>query len=292
MFELRSFVIGIILMLKKYTCFNITIYAETNEEDCINGIYALPIIGLAVGFIAFILSSLKIFYDDLFVSAIILSFYNIITKTVNMKETYRTLNYYIKPTNQTEQLAGIIGIVIINLMYFSLFRIVSPTALVVMAVVGFSSPIILSAVIKRNKENTFVLKYSNKYHIIAAFIISFLIASIFNYRMVISLSLTYMLSIVIVSFFDEKIQFLPSSVEGFFIEISQVLFLIITYLMKLWNQWLFKSLVCVIVWLISNFLTNKIDCSIIKKIRLLRTFSSHGLESSFYIWRLWWKIKR
>lgn len=233
MFDLRSMVIGVILMLKKYTCVDITIYAETNEDDYINGIYALPLIGFAIGFIALLLSSLKIFYDDLFVSAIILSFYNIITKTVNIKETYRTLNYYIKPKNQTEQLSGLIGIILINLMYFSLFRIVSPTALVVMAAAGFSSPIILSAVIKRNKENTFIMKHCSKNHIIAAFGISFLIALIFNYRMVISLSLTYMMSATIVSLLDEKIKVLPSSVEGAFIEITQVMFLMITYLLKI-----------------------------------------------------------
>lgn len=233
MIDLRSMVIGIILMLKKYTCIDITIYAETNEEDYINGIYSLPLIGFVIGFIALLISSLKFFYDNLFVSVLILCFYNIITKTVGMKETYRTLNYYIKPKNQTEQLSGLIGIILINLMYFSLFRIVSPTALVVMTVAGFSSLIILSAVIKRNKENTYIMKYCTKNHIIAAFGISFLIASIINYRMVISLSLTYIVSAMTVSLLDEKIKVLPSSVEGFFIEISQLIFLIITYLMKL-----------------------------------------------------------
>lgn len=233
MFDLRSIVMGTVLMLKKYTFINITIYEEANKDDYINGIYVLPLIGFAVGFIALLLSSLKIFYDDLFVSAIILTYYHIITKTVNMKETYRTLNYYIKPGNQTEQLSGLIGIILINLMYFSLFRVVTPTALVVMTVVGFSSPIILSAVIKRDKGNTSILKYCNKNHIIAAFAISFLIAALINYRLVISLSLTYMISGMIISLLDEKIKVFPSSVEGAIIEITQVLFLVITYLMKL-----------------------------------------------------------
>ena len=118
-------------------------------------------------------------------------------------------------------------------MYFSLFRVVSPTALVVMMVAGFSSPIILSAVIKRDKENTFIMKNSSRNHIVAAFAASFLTAAIINHKMVISLSLTYMISAVAVSLLDEKIKVLPSSVEGFLIEISQVLFIMVTYLLKI-----------------------------------------------------------
>lgn len=233
MFDLRSIVIGIILMLKKYTCIDITIYAETSEEDYINGIFTLPLIGFTVGFAAFIISSFKIFYDSFFVSAVILTYYNIITKSINIKDSYKTLNYYIKPKNQSEQLSGLIGVILINLMYFSLFRIVPSTALIVMPVAGYSSLIILSSVIKRNKDNTSVMKYCSKYHIIAAFGISFLIAVIFNYRLVISLSLTYMILGMIVSILDDKIKLFPSSIEGTFIEITQVMFLIITYLLKI-----------------------------------------------------------
>lgn len=233
MFDLRSIVIGIILMLRKYTCIDITIYAETNEDDYKNGILVLPLIGLAMGFAAFIISSLKIFYDGFFVSTVILAYYNIVTKTVNMRDTYKTLNYYIKPKNQSEQLSGIIGITLINLMYFSLFRIVPSTSLIVMCVAGYSSLIILSAVINRNKDNTTIMKYCGKYHIIAAFGISFLTAVIFNYKLVISLSFTYMIAGMIVSMLDEKIKLFPSSVEGFFIEMTQMLFLIITYLLKI-----------------------------------------------------------
>ena len=108
MFDLRSIVIGMVLMLKKYTCIDITIYAETTDEDCKNGIFVLPLIGFAVGFIAFIISFLKNFYDGFFISALILTYYVIITKSANLKDSYRTLNYYIKPKTQSEQLSGLI----------------------------------------------------------------------------------------------------------------------------------------------------------------------------------------
>ena len=72
MFDLRSIVIGIILMLKKYSCISLTIYEEGNEEDYINGITALPLLGLAIGFGAFIIASFRYISDDFFISSLIL----------------------------------------------------------------------------------------------------------------------------------------------------------------------------------------------------------------------------
>lgn len=233
MFDLRSIVIGIVLMLKRYTCISLTIYEETNDEDYINGIMTLPLIGLAIGFFAFIISSFKFIYDGFFISSLVLLYYCIATKTANIKDVYRTLNYYIKPNNQTEQISGIIGVIILCLIYFSLFRIVPVTSLIIMPAAGFSNLIILSKVTKRDLDNTSILKHCGKYHIIASFFISFLFAAIFNYKLIISLSLTYMLTGVIVSFLDKKIKNVPSSIEGFIVEISQIIFLMITYIFRL-----------------------------------------------------------
>jgi len=233
MFDLKSIVIGFVLMLKKYTCVNITIYAESNDEDYKNGIITLPLIGLAIGFVAFFISSFKFIYDEFLISALIFGYYCIVTKTVNLTDTYRTLNYIIKPKNQSDQISGIIGIIIISLLYFSLIRIVTSTALIIMPVAGYSSLIILSTIIKRNKEGTSIMKCCGKYHSMAAFAISFLLAAIFNYKLVIPLSLTYMISGMIVSYLDKKVKLMPSSIEGFFIEITQIIFLLITYLMKI-----------------------------------------------------------
>lgn len=232
MFDLRSFVIGIVLMLRKFTIIDITIYADTNEDDYKNGIIILPIVGLAIGFFACLISSLKLFYDNFFVSIIILTYYCIITKTVNLKDTYRTLNYIIKPQNQSEQISGIIGVIIICLFYFSVFTLVNSAALLMMPVAGYSGLIILSTLFNRNKEKTSIIKHCGKYHKIFAFIISFSVA-IFNYKLVIPLALTYMISGFVISIIDKKIKLLPNSIEGFIIEIIQIIFLLITYLFKI-----------------------------------------------------------
>ncbi len=233
MFDLRSIVIGVVLMLKKYTCININIYEDSNDDDYKNGIMALPLIGLAIGFVAFVISSFKFIYDDFFIASLILGYYFLITKTVNFKDAYRTLNYIIKPKNQTEQISGTIGIIFISLTYFSLIRIVPATSLIIMPVVGYSSLIILSTIIKRDKEGTSIMQYCSKSHSLIAFAVSILLTAVINYKLVIPLSLTYIISGMIVSYLDNKIKHMPNSVEGFFIEITQVIFLAITYLMKI-----------------------------------------------------------
>lgn len=233
MLDLRSIVIGVVIMLKKYSCVSLTIYEEANEEDYKNGIMALPLIGLAIGFFAFFISSLRYLYDGFFIGSAVLLYYCIATRTVNIKDVYRTLNYYIRPVNQTEQISGIVGVIIICLIYVSLFRIVPVTALIIMPAAGFSNLVILSKVIKRDLDNTSIMKHCGKQHVIAAFGISFLFAAIFNYKLVIPLSLTYMITGVIISILDKKIKNVPNSIEGFMIEISQILFLSITYLLKI-----------------------------------------------------------
>lgn len=230
MFDLRSIVIGTVLMLRKYTCINITIYADSNEEDFKNGILALPVIGLAVGFAAFLLLTLRYVYDGLFISVLVLCLYCAATRAVNITDVYRTLNYIVKPKNQSEQIVGTTGVVLLLLLYVSLFKVVSPPAVILMCVAGYSNLMVLSPIIKRNKEFTSVMKHCGRYHVIAAFAMSFALAALFSYRLVISLALTYIVSGLAVSLADRKIKTLPNSVEGLFIEASQIIFLAITYL--------------------------------------------------------------
>lgn len=233
MFDLESLIIGVILIIKKYTCIDIKIHAESNDDDYKNGIILLPLVGLAIGFVASFISSFKIFYDDFFISAVVLSYYCIITKTVNLRDTYRTLNYIIKPKNQSEQISGTIGIIIICLFYFSMMRIVDVTAVLLMPVAGYSGLIILSMVFDRNKNGTSVIKYCDKYHSLSAFGISFALAVVINYKLVVPLALTYMISGAVVNILDKKIKLLPNSIEGFIIEITQIIFLILTYIFKI-----------------------------------------------------------
>lgn len=233
MHVLKSFVLGGILMLKKYTCLNVELYEITSDEDYINGIMLLPLIGAAMGFFASFISSFRLFYDGYFVSIMVLAYYCIITKTVNLLDTYRTLNFITKPETGTEELTGTIGVSIICLLYISLIKLVNVNALIVMAAAGYSGLIILSAVFQRNKDATTIMKHCGNHHIAAAFIISFCIAVLIDYRLVVPLSLTYMISGLVVNALDKKIKIMPVSAEGFIVEGIQILFLIITYVFKI-----------------------------------------------------------
>lgn len=233
MFDLRSLTIGIVLIIKKYTCINIKIYADSNDEDYKNGIILLPLLGFFIGFFAWFISGFRMFYDDFFVSVLVLTYYCIITKTASLRDTYRTLNYIIRPKNGSEQISGIVGIIIICMFYFSLMRLVDITAIFLMPVVGYSGLVILSTVFTRNKEGTSIIKYCGKFHEISAFSISFISAVVINYKLVVPLALTYMVSGLVVNMMDKKIKILPNSIEGFIIEITQLMFLIFTYLFKI-----------------------------------------------------------
>ena len=231
MFEAKNAFIGALLMLKKFTIFNIKFYAETEDSDYIFGVFLLPFLGLLIGTFSLAISIFKFLYEPIFVGILIFIYYCIITKSINIIDTYKTINTIIKPKNTNEQLLSTISIVLLCLLYFTLFSISSIRAILLAPMVGFSNLLILSLLIKRNKENTSILKYCTKNHAILAFVFSFVVTIIISYKLTVSLALTYIITGILTNYFDLKIKILPSSVEGFIVEISQILFLILCYLL-------------------------------------------------------------
>ncbi len=231
MFEAKNAFIGALLMLKKFTIFNIKFYAETEDSDYIFGVFLLPFLGLLIGTFSLAISIFKFLYEPIFVGILIFIYYCIITKSTNIIDTYKTINTIIRPKNANEQLLGTISIVLLCLLYFTLFSISSIRAILLAPMVGFSNLLILSLLIKRNKENTSILKYCTKNHSILAFVFSFVVTIIISYKLTVALALTYIITGILTNYFDLKIKILPSSVEGFIVEISQILFLILCYLL-------------------------------------------------------------
>ena len=233
MFEAKNALVGALLMLKKFTLFNIKFYAEAEDSDYIFGVFLLPILGLLIGIVSLAFTSFRFLYDPIFIGAMIFIYYCVITKSTNIIDTYKTINTFFKSKNINEQVLYTISLISLCILYFALFSISSIRAILLMPMVGFSNLLILSMIIKRNKENTSILKYCSKYHGILAFVFSFAITIIIGYKLVVSLSLTYIITGIIMNYFDSKIKILPSSIEGFIIEISQVLFLILSYVLYL-----------------------------------------------------------
>lgn len=233
MFEAKNAFIGALLVLRKFTVFNIKFYAETEESDYYFAVFLLPLLGLLIGFCSIAISIFKLFYAPMFTGALLLIYYCIITKSANIKDTYKTINIIINSNDENKQFFSIISLVALCILYFVLFSISSIRAIFLMPMVGFSNLIVQTLIIKRDKTSTSILKYSTKKHSIFAFLFSFILTIIINYKMAISLSLTYIIVSFLINYFDSKIKIVPSSVEGFIIEISQILFLILSYILIL-----------------------------------------------------------
>lgn len=233
MFDIKNYVIGALLMLKKYTIFNIKFYANTDDEDYIAGIHTLPLIGIIMGLISLIFSLLSYIYNDLFTGLILVIYFSAITNLSNLKETVHSIKFICKNKNDINIYIQVI-IVIILFTYYTLFTVLPAKIIALMPIVGYSTLIISSNFFKRTKSNTSIIKFCNKAHISIAFIVSFLATLIISYRSAIALSATYCICISITCIADLKIKILPSSVEGMLIEISQILFLFFSYILFLY----------------------------------------------------------
>ncbi len=233
MFEAKNAFVGALLVLRKFTIFNIKFYTESEESDYSFAVLLMPLLGLVIGLCTLIFSSLKFIYSPIFSGALLLTYYCIITKSNNIKDTYKIISIIIKSNEENKQFYNIISLVVLCTLYFALFSVSSIRALILMPMVGFCSLIIQALIIKRDKSSSSILKYSSKNHSYFAFIFSFLFTIIINYKLSISLSLTYIIVSFIVNYFESKLKILPSTVEGFIIEISQILFLVISYILMI-----------------------------------------------------------
>lgn len=233
MFEAKNAFIGALLMLKRFTIFNINFYAQTEDSDYKFGVFLLPFLGLLIGLASVFISIFKFVYDPMFIGALIFIYYCIITKCTNIIDTYKTINIIIKSKNTNDQILSTIAVVAFCILYFTMLSVLSIRAILIMPMVGFSSLLILSQIVKRNKENTNILKYCTKNHAIVAFVFSFIVTTLISYRLTVALSLTYIIAGILTNYFDSKIKILPSSIEGFIVEITQLLFLILCYVLFL-----------------------------------------------------------
>lgn len=232
MFDMKGMVVGTFMMLRKYTCINITVYADDGEEELSQGLLLLPVIGAVLGVPALLLSFLSLLYGSMFAGVVILIYYAAITKVSSLTESYKSLNYYIRLRGQSGQVPGITGIVAVCLLYSVLMGQVYRGALLVMFTAGYGGLILTGFLSDRCKDNTSIFRHLNSYHAVSALLVSFLMAAAAGFRLVISLSFTYMIIFCLVRLADRKIKILPDSAEGLIIEMSQLLFLLITFLLK------------------------------------------------------------
>lgn len=231
MSEIRSIMIGLILMVKKYTCIPINLYAEQTEEDYYNGITLLPVLGIAIGVIMFLISILGYIYNRFFISILIVLFYCIITKCNTIKELSMVVNKIIyKKDDNVSNISETVSIIIALIFYFVLFGLVPNSAVLITPIVGFSTLIIAGSAIKYYDRVTSY--YDNKQRIVA-FSIVFASAVIVNYKLVISISFTLIIIGLALNYLNNYIKKVLFFHDGCIIEISQITFLILTYILKI-----------------------------------------------------------
>lgn len=224
MVDARNIVIGLILMINRYTLIPIKVYIEIEDEHYKNGNMLLPLLGLVIGFVMFVISLLGYTYNNYFVSILIIVFYFGITKNMALTDINKVINEISESKENEEYIynKGIISEMIAVISYFILFGLVPKTAILLTPIIGFSSKLLVESV--DDKE------YKKR---ILAFIVSFSIAFIFNYRLMVSMSLTFMIFGFFYIKINKKYNAILANKDGLIIELSQILFLIITYILKI-----------------------------------------------------------
>lgn len=224
MVDAKNIIIGLILMLNKYTCIPIKLYVDIEDEHYGIGNVLLPLLGLIIGFIMFIISLLGYGYNNYFVSILIVLFYFGISKNSIFKDIKSVFNEILVDNKTDEDLNNkvIISIVIVVILYFVLFGLIPKTAILLTPVVGFSSKLLVESI--DNK------KYKKR---IIAFVIPFSIAFLFNYKLISSIAFTFMIVGFSFNVINKRYKPILANEDGFVIESSQILFLIITYILKI-----------------------------------------------------------
>ena len=232
MSEIRSITIGLILMIKKYTCIPINLYVEQTDEDYHNGITLLPALGIAIGMIMFFISILGYIYNRFFISILIVAFYCVITKCNMLKDLSMAVNKIIyNDEDNYNNIGETVSIIIVLMLYFVLFGLVPNTAILLTPIVGFSTLLITGSTIKHNDKN--IISYCNRKERTVAFSIVFAAAVIVNYKLVLSISFTFIIIGFVLNYLNNYIKKVLFKYDGCIIEISQIIFLILTYILKI-----------------------------------------------------------
>lgn len=231
MIELKSMVIGLVLMINRFTCFNINLYTEIKDDDYQLGVLFLPVIGIVMGLVMFLISLLGLIYNKYFVSILILAFYFFITKGNTFNDITLTSNKFFLNTYKTDQNSnGIINIIIV-LFYFTLFSIVPISVILITPIIGFSTLLLSGSITFETEYKHSIIKHSETKYRISAFIFSFLTSAIINYKLIIPVSFTFIFCGLFVNYINKNKPYLLENIEGFLIETSQIIFLILTYLL-------------------------------------------------------------
>ena len=232
MFEIKNLVIGTLIILKKYTIFNIPFNAEEEKDDLVLGVFTAPILGFLLGLILGILSLTKLFSPFILYSLIILAGYLVLTKAQSLINANKFISSDIINPSENRELYSQLFTTFSILIYFTLFSISSTKAVILMPMVGFCGLIISSGFTNDTNTTSIILNNTTPVHIMFAFVFSFAITAIIGYKYIISLALTYIALMGLIFVMQKKSKIFSPYKESFLIEASQLLFFIISLFIK------------------------------------------------------------
>lgn len=233
MFSVKNIFNGLFLMLKKLTIIDVKFYADVENSDYLAGIFTIPIIGILIGMFTIPFSILKLIYNPLFCSILIFTLYCILTKCFSIIESSKTFEFFFAKYVKDFIVVKSIYIFTICTMYIILFSVSNFSTIIITPLIGYCSLIIDILFVKRDKNNTLILKYCNKNHVYFTFLLLYFICILLNIKLCISACIVLVINMILLNIIETKIKIIPLSFEGTIIEISQLLFLIISYMLYL-----------------------------------------------------------
>ncbi len=239
MIELRKFFIAISF----FTRIPIYIQSEIKEDEFYASMDLLPMVGLVIGGILYILWYILMDVPKDIVSFLLVFIYIFLTGGLHIDGFIDTLDGILSNRNQERVLEimkdsrigsfGALGLILLILGYFIIFQHIRGVELLLMPMVGRSCVFVTASFSDYARKEaglgkTFIENVGKK-KMIMSLIFSFLVIWFINYVYLLSFLICILLSIYLISFFKKKLGGMTGDTMGMVIELNQIIFLLSSY---------------------------------------------------------------
>ncbi|MEJ6950412.1 adenosylcobinamide-GDP ribazoletransferase [Natronospora cellulosivora (SeqCode)] len=235
---------GFLLMITFLTRIPIKYPFQYREEDFIKGIIWMPAIGLIIGLLLWGISFISYFLDRIVVSIIICFAYIWITGALHIDGLADTVDGVFSNREKSRVLEimkdsrigafGVLAIFFLLAFNIILVNLIDFRTLIIWPVLGRSSAILLCyfsqylremGIAKGFVENTGLKE------VVFSKLLLIIIALLIDYRLIPAILIVLYITSYFIGFFKKKIGGITGDNIGFIIELSQTIFLFLTYLL-------------------------------------------------------------
>lgn len=216
-----------------------------DEKDFIKGINLMPMIGLLIGIILWVIS-FSVYYLDTFVTGLIIwTLYIWITGALHLDGLADTIDGVFSNRSRERMLEimkdsriGVFGVISIFLLLsfnIVLTNYIDYMILIIVPVVGRSCALLACSLSEYARDEGigkgFVENSGLKEGIIALLYL-IITGVIVNYRLLLPITTTILVTLYLTRYFKKQIGGITGDIIGFFIEITQVIFIFTTYILR------------------------------------------------------------